>query len=176
MDLNVKIMGNFGPGENMPYYGTRDPNNGVGRKFHLVTFSDRKAVEEGIKNGWPAGRIAKALGRSHSCIKQEIRRAGGREKYTADQAQKLSDIRQKAKRENLMKGITEEEEAKILECTNNGDSINKMYDKIKISRWRICRYLREHNVKSPHKNYTAFEERLSAIEMQLEIIFEQLKL
>jgi IS30 family transposase len=66
-----------------------------------LILEERKAIEKGIKEGLSSLAISKNINRGKNSVVVEIRRSGGRENYSAIEAQEAATYRRKHKYEKL---------------------------------------------------------------------------
>jgi IS30 family transposase len=140
-----------------------------------LSLEDRIQIESLLKQGRKYGNIAVILDRSHSCIKQEVKRNCGRENYNANEAHNAAMERKKAKIKKIQKGITEKQLDTIKKGISENLSQNKIRELCGLSHWKISQYFKENKIHYVPRNYTAFEERISALEEQINLIFELVK-
>jgi len=60
-----------------------------------ITYEERRVIEDLLDHGTEIKEIANIIHKSASAVSQEIKQAGGKRKYNAESAQKLSDERKK---------------------------------------------------------------------------------
>jgi len=144
----------------------------AGKGSSELKLSERIIIEEMLRAGAKTGTIAASLSRSHSGVKCEIRRSGGRENYCAHTAQKISDLNKENRIRALRKGFSEEEARLITAGVGEGWSRNKIATNVGCTHHRLRQFLKQMDMKTLPKNYVAFEERISALEQQVEIILE----
>lgn len=68
-----------------------------------ITFEERKEIERLLKTGMSISTISQSIGRSKNVGVVEVRRSGGRENYTALEAQRLAGER----KDRMMRKATE---------------------------------------------------------------------
>lgn len=146
----------------------------AGKGSTELSFEERKEIERLLKEGRATGYIAFILERSHSCIKQELRRSGGREFYDAICANNLSIERNKEKKEKLKKPFSLEQMDIINQGVAQGWSQNKIRALAGVSHWKIAKYFKDNQIKYVPKNYTSFEQRIESLEQQIEIILDEI--
>lgn len=139
-----------------------------------LRLKERQLIEELSKKGFRIGGIAQAIERSHSCVKQEIRRNGGRQNYNAINAQGLADARKEAKIIKISKGINQEEIKIIDSLINEGKSINQINVITGITNYRLAKYVKQNHHKYKRKNLIGINERLEQIDEFISIILEQI--
>lgn len=147
----------------------------AGRGSTDLSLEDRLAIESLLKQKRRTGNIAQILVRSHSCIKQEIRKNGNKENYNAKEAHNAYLLRQAIRSKKLRKGLTESQVEIIKKGVAEGLSQNAIAKMASLTHFKIRQYFRENNITYYPKNYTGFEERISAIEEQIKLIFETIK-
>lgn len=140
-----------------------------------LTKEDRVSIESFLKNGYKIGGIAEILSRSHSCIKQEIKKNGGRSIYSADVAHRAALERKEAATRKKNKGFTEEHISKIHSLLLEKISINKISEITGISAFRISAHLKRNNITTTPMHYTGFDNRIRALEEQMQIVLDILK-
>lgn len=135
---------------------------------------DRKEIERLICLGCSYEKIAETINRSVGGIKNEVLKNGGRDGYNAEVSQQNASIKKKKKTERLVKQIQEEDCALIEHYASIGFSIRKISVICGISRERVESHLRSAII--PKSNATgSIEERISALEFQIEIIIETIR-
>ncbi len=137
-----------------------------------LNYHDRRTIEEMYKSGYTISDIARYLKKSRSCIKNEMNRSGGKEKYSADLAQKLYIRRQEIRYASYRYQFSEDEMKIIEKGINDGFSIYKLSKMLNRDFITIKNYLRSMNLQSVHQKYSSIEERLSNLEAQIEIILD----
>ncbi len=147
----------------------------AGKGSHEVNVDERKIIEKCLSEKMKTGKIADILSRSHSCIKQEIKKNGGRAKYSADRSQHEYELRQEAKKIKIRKELTEEQENILLKGIEEEWSVNRISLAIDINHTTVAAIIRRRGISLKKKNYTHFVERLSALEYQIDIILETLE-
>lgn len=140
-----------------------------------ITFEERKAIEKLLSENWTIGAIASSIGRSHSGIKLEIRRSGGRDSYNAQKAHECHlAIRRDAVIKN-QKGLSDETVRIIKEGISRGDSLTKIRKAANVTRHMLKESIKRFGWESKKRNYVSFIERIEVIESQVEILFDVLK-
>jgi IS30 family transposase len=140
-----------------------------------LRLEERKEIEKYVKLKYPTGRIASIIGRTLGCVKQELRKNGGHDKYNASIAQEQADSRQKAKIRIIRKNLTEEQHEIIRNGVTEGFSIRHISVKCGLSTSIVGRWMREQGLHYKRKNYAGVQERLTALEFQIEILKQQLE-
>jgi IS30 family transposase len=79
----------------------------------VLTFEERKAIEEKISQGIPTRQIAKEIGRATYTVRNEISKFGGRQFYSALAGQKRSDGAQESRVRKLKEYHAERNKYKI---------------------------------------------------------------
>jgi IS30 family transposase len=143
-----------------------------GKNSVLLTIEERKIIDKYCKLNKKIGFIAEILCRSHSCIKQELRRNGGKESYDFNIAHQAFLDRNEARIRKIQKGLTNNEIKVIQDAISKNLSINMISVLTGITNHRIKRYFKECKIKYMPRNYTSFQERIEALEEQIEIILD----
>lgn len=148
-------------------------------KKSYLTLEERYQIKSLLHQENTSAEIARKLNRSASVIKKEIRLAGKRESYDPDKANQEAKIRIQRNGRPARK-IELDEAAKqiIAEATSKGLSKHKIRDLVGIGHIKLRRYLNEKypGYKSLYgKNTLDQEKRISALEMQIEILIEQIR-
>lgn len=146
-----------------------------GKNSYLLNSDERKTIQDLICKSYTIGKIADLLGRSHSCIKQEILKNGGKSRYSWQEAQRNADIRQEAKKRKLSHNFTVEQIKIINDLVEVDKSQNHIASVLGISHQTLRTYLNRNAISLPKRNYTAFVDRITAIEEQIKLIFEILE-
>ena len=145
----------------------------AGKGATELSKDERILIEEGCKRGYRIGTISSGIGRTYSCVKQELIRGGGKEKYNAKDAQDLADFRKEQKKFKQRKHLSENQIDLLKECLENGDSINRISKIMGYSYWKTTDLITRLGLEKPkQKNYTAFVDRLEALEAQVATLFE----
>ena len=147
----------------------------AGKGATEINFEERRKIRLFLDDGSRTGRIAEILGRSHSAIKQEILRGGGKEKYCPEKCQREYEERREAKKLRLRKGLTEKEVDDIQKCIEEGLSQNKICEKTGVSFYRIREYFKRNAIAYKPKHFTGLEGRIVALEFQVEILIDKIK-
>jgi IS30 family transposase len=147
----------------------------AGKNSSVLRLDEREQIEKGIKMGDTNAMIARILGRCISCIKQEIAKNGGRERYNAKDSEDRSRRRRENKNSKLSKVFSPDEEQKIREMINSGASMNKICLEMGIRHFRLRKFIDRNNIDFVPQNYIGFDARIGSLEMQVQILTEQLK-
>lgn len=75
----------------------------MGKPVIPITYEERVQIEKLLKKGLSCGKIAIEIGRSKNGVVAEVRERGGRDNYTAKQAQAIADEKNREKKEKLHK-------------------------------------------------------------------------
>lgn len=82
---------------------------------NLLTFEERKQIEELIAKGATFPQIGELIGRSKNTVRNEVRKLGQREDYNAKKAQVLCDTAGDRRRNSILKW----REANVIKITPN---------------------------------------------------------
>lgn len=139
------------------------------------TKSERKTIEKMLGEGSPVSRIATFLGRSHSGLASEINRTGGRTVYTEELGTQIAEKLATRSLERIKPFFTEDECKLIKQYFVGGMSTNALKDLFQTTRYTINRVLNGtfDKVNSPKRMF--LEDRISALEQQIEIILDIIK-
>jgi IS30 family transposase len=135
-----------------------------------ICFTERLKIEENLKANLTLTEISKKIGRAMSTLYAEIMRGGGYKNYSAAKAH---EIFKKSLDKRSLRGSwdcdlqTLEVIKKLLE---EGKSCAFIACEIDVDRRTLLKYLRRTGLLGE-----PLEERLEALEMQVEIILEQLE-
>lgn len=149
------------------------------KRFSRLSLSEREVIENHLKNGLNMDEVARMLGRAKSSIQNEVSRNGGRYNYNASSAHMRSEEIRRHKNESLCKKLNEDQIKTIQDGISRELSIKQICDESGIERNRLFRFLNRNSPREPQKDRTEektnLEERVSCLEMQVEIIIEQLR-
>jgi helix-turn-helix protein len=140
-----------------------------------LKLEERKSIEHLLKEGWTLGAIARSIGRSHSGVKLEVKRNGGREVYNAERAQSNYEAARRAYRINQQKGWTEEQLGIIKEGLEKGWSQREIIKRTKVTPYMLRAYLERTGMKHKANTVVGLYERVGIIEGQIEVILEVLR-
>jgi hypothetical protein len=141
-----------------------DPNSPSRNGKSRITFQERKLIQEMISQEKSNLDIASAVNRARSTIVDEVLRNGGREKYSAEEAHRRSESCMHESQDTKI--YLDENQQKIIEMIQQGIGTQKIADTLQVSKRRILIF------KNFHEPFMALENRICAIESQLEILFE----
>lgn len=146
------------------------------------TLKERIKIKELIDEGVSGVKIAEILGKSPNGINSEIRNKGGRENYDPYKAHQ--EFYRRKTRTNLIvhannckKPISESQEEIIRNGLKNGHCPSRIRLEAKIGLPKCLRIIEQIKKNEPllvQKGFT-LEQRVEAIEQQIEIIFDLLK-
>jgi IS30 family transposase len=71
----------------------------------LLTLKERVVIEDMLKKGASYPQIGAAISRSKNTIRNEVRKFGKKERYSAKQAQRLCDTAPERRRKPLLKWV-----------------------------------------------------------------------
>jgi IS30 family transposase len=140
----------------MASFGTKD-----------FTLSERKQIEELIKEGICTENIAARIGRSWGGTKNEIKRCGGRSNYSAEKAHHEALLRKEIRIGKLKNTLKRDISTPVNDLIQKGYSFNKIIKEVRISSPTLRKYMSE---SGQHFKYMPLEDRVSALEQQVEII------
>lgn len=140
-----------------------------------LRLEERRMIEKLIKDGRTNGNIAYHINRTGSCVKKEILRHGGRANYSAVKAQEAADLRRETKNAKISKGLLPSEQEIVKKLALEGHSINSIRSKTAISRHLLTRFLRESGIAVKSRHYLSFEDRITQLELQMEILIDQVR-
>jgi IS30 family transposase len=140
-----------------------------------LVLSEREVIEELLKKGYTLERIASVISRSYSCVKKEIRRNFGREKYNAKQANREAYLRHVHRIQKTEKNLTEEQAASIKDGIGQKLSQDQISIKSGVSVYKLKKYFRENNISYMPRYMGGLNDRISALESQIEILTQLMK-
>lgn len=140
-----------------------------------LNLDERLSIEKMLKEGAKTGTIASTIGRSHSCIKQEIRKGGGGKLYDAKQQQWRYEEGNRAKIRALHKGLTDDQAKKVAELFALGESVHGMSLELGVTEQRISTHLKFQGMVPKKLGQIGFRARIESLEQQCEILFELIK-
>lgn len=154
-----------------------DELTGGPKRKILLTFEERKRIEQCLRDGHSLHKTSRILGRSVSIIYRETMRCGGKERYSAEKAQEISDTILRARIEKSRKSYSDDGKKFIIEAIKNRRSPASIAYEMKTNLSTLKRWLTRENISWADCIGHAgnFDERLANVEMQIDIIFEQLE-
>lgn len=135
-----------------------------------LTLEERQQIEKLLKKGFRNCEIARNLGRSPSVIHYEITRSGGFINYEANHAQELSDKRRSAQMAKYRWDGVQETKELIISLRKQGKSVNFIANQLQVNCHTLSKFIKRHELGGD-----IIEERIEALEMQIQIIIEQLE-
>lgn len=145
-----------------------------GGKRIPLTFDERKQIEEMLKWHLSHKDMAKRLGRATSCVDTELRYFKN-EPYNAEKAHKDALVRRKKRCTHANEKFSPEDELYIRTKLADNWSILSIRNHLKCKQSNLYAYIKENNLHSRANLTEIFEGRLSALEMQIEILIDQIK-
>jgi IS30 family transposase len=146
------------------------------KKAHVeLSLSERKIIEEGCKNGSSYREMARRLGRSHYCIRYEIIKNGGKEKYSADFAQENNAQRKEERKRKVVGGLTDKQMEILVDCIQQGANIAEIRLKVGCSYNTVRNHFNKMGIEIKRRNYSNFLNRIEALESHVELILDILK-
>ena len=141
-----------------------------------LSLEERQSIEKGLKLKLSTGTIASTLGRSHSCVKQEILRNGGRLKYNANESQERFLIRERNRRLKISKSYSIEETEKLKNLINEQNlCVKEIMEKTGMSDYRIRGFANKNKLIIRNKSFRSFDDKFQSIEMQIDLMFDVLR-
>jgi len=140
-----------------------------------ISLEERKSIEKLVSLGWTIGAIASSIGRSHSGVKLELKRNGGRHNYNALKAQEAHAAARRARTAHKQKGFTSEQLQIIKEGLDRGDPYTQIMERSGVTIYMLKQYVKRNGIVAKKMNYASFIERIEAIESQIEIILDLIK-
>ncbi len=153
-----------------------------------LTYHDRELIEYALNEGYELKKIADTIGKTLGCITLELRRAGGRDQYSAEKAQRMADERL---HERNSKGIqvraeTKQKQRLAEEQERNRKRLDRMRELDAIIAQNEKRQLKLPLDEKPMPKQriepipaapltNSLEERVEALEGQLELLYEEIK-
>jgi IS30 family transposase len=149
-------------------------------KRHLrISLEERKKIEELTKNLTPLTEISRVLSRSAATIRNEIEKGFVDGIYKAEigqtYAQRAQRQRNKKASEALKRLAKELPLEEIKTLLAEGASTRTLSLRYSCSRHRIIMFLRDNNLSSVGQKEKTVQEKIDSLEMQVEILFEQIK-
>jgi IS30 family transposase len=139
-----------------------------------LTLQERREIERLLKEGLSISRTARTINRSSSGVSAEVLINGGRKLYNAEKAQKNHIHRISVPRgKNQWKAIGADQKKEIIQLLDMGNSIKQINLKTKIPCSMIL--LIKHEQRNNMEDAQSFEDRIGALEAQMEILIEQLR-
>ncbi len=135
------------------------------------TLHERNTIETEVKKGTPTNQIARLINRSDSGVKSEIRKGGGREKYSAQNRQ-YEAVRS---RERRCIGFSNHQKEAISKMLDEGRTQNEIRYRMSCSYYKLNDYMIQNGLKSEKINEVTLADRVDSLEMQVQILAEQLK-
>lgn len=140
-----------------------------------LNLEERLFIEKSLKENLSHGRIAYFLNRARSTISQEIHKNGGQLTYNAKEAQDRRDMRQSGRLYKLCYQLSDEKINEIKDMVSKGYSMNRISKVIECAPSTVSLVLKRLKIAIKKQNYTAFMERVEALEEQISLIFETIK-
>ncbi len=147
----------------------------TGKGVTELNLDERLIIEAGLARGDKTGTIASIIGRSHSCVKQEIRKNGGKNNYKARDAHSRSMERRSMSIEKKSFPLSNEEHLRVVDFINQGFSRDRTAREMGITNYRLKKHFEKTGLKYKTKHLGGLEERVNSIEMQLEIAIDAIK-
>ena len=156
--------------------------------YQLMSLEERQTIEKLIGVGLSFYHIGLQLKRSSWAIINEVKRNGGRYCYRATIAHERSLARRQEKRAKQRKALSERARAIVEEGLAGGWSYSEIRKKARIEWQRLMRYInvdrqialfdsplaRQDKTDLTH-DLPSQEDRISALEMQVDILVETIK-
>lgn len=133
-----------------------------------ISFLEREQIQKLLKEGYSCRQIGEAIGRSKNAIVVEVKRNGGKEKYTAKKSQDRRDNAKKSRVEKLTKPLTEAEHKKVLELIDEKFSFTQICEKMGIHCTRMNKHFTRFNLKQ--RSRYGLQERLRKLEDQVKLL------
>jgi IS30 family transposase len=149
----------------------------MGKNEPNLTYEQRKTIHIGLKQFLTYGQIAQILNRKPGTIKNEVGKRGGRSNYDADEAEKEYQDGIKHRSE-FNKTIPSDEQVLIIkEGLAQNWSKKKICYLTKLHFQTLKKWLDENIelVRDLNLNKTTLEDKINALQLQIDIIFEKLK-
>jgi hypothetical protein len=142
-----------------------------------ISLEERIGIEGMIKDGLTLRGIANVLGRCPKTISREVSQNGGRSNYEAEKAHKLANA-WRALRPPLSQPITPEQEEIAKAGMAKGLPKHAIREAMGIGMKKAVKFFREEypDYKGIYaKGPPIVEKRVTALEMQIEIILDQIR-
>lgn len=145
-----------------------------------LTFEEREKIEKLLKEGLSCSHISRIIGRGKNVVVAEVRRAGGRETYTAKKGQERAN---ESKRRQVS-AVTNRANDKF---SANHNIVRKLYEKGKnfyeiheitgINYIHLSHIYKNLNLKKPitYDGIHELHKKIYALEEQIKVIFEFLE-
>lgn len=151
-------------------------------KFNFFTFKERELIERLIKEDFSIDYIKEIIGRSKSSINKEISRAGGKKNYTAKRGQEFFENNMLLRKKKL-RSLDEEKMKELINLHYLNYTTEQLSNHFNLSTHCIKKYLSRLGLKKkliPKKKEKTdlkinLKEKVSALEMHLEIILDEIK-
>lgn len=149
------------------------------RKYY--TQEERAQIEECLKRGLSVRAIAHTINRPFFSVKNELQKNGGRQAYNSETAQRnhIKNINNRNFGHNKWRDLSDEEKKLVAQGLKDGLSMKELRSQLKISYHALRGYFIRNKFPIPKRITTddlkTHEERISSLEMQLEIVLDELK-
>lgn len=146
-----------------------------------LKYEERLKISELLQKGLTYQTIADRIGRHVDTIKAELVRGGGPLSYCPHKAQKRYEQNKGAAFQRRRRTFTKEETEALEKAISQGFTKNKISIESGVSYYRtvhyLCKYHPGYVVTTDQKKLErrSLEERVSSIEMQIEIVIDQLR-
>jgi predicted DNA-binding protein YlxM (UPF0122 family) len=140
-----------------------------------LTIEERKRIALLVSRNVSIREIARIINRSKSCVVQELKRYKETKIYDPVVAHQEAQNRKAHRFDNLMTPYTPEQIRIIEKCVENNLSMSKIKEIIGTSYDKLKKYFIKNNPDYIFPVSKRLEDRISALEMQMEIIVDQLK-
>lgn len=143
------------------------------KKYKTISLEERQKIEGFLRQDKSYYAIGNLLKRSKFAIRNEVLRGGGREKYTANEANEIS-IKNQSRRH--LRGFSTKETQDIIAAFHEGNSIYNIAARYSSHANTIQNLIMRHDpLKGDRGETIRIHERVISLEMQLEILSEQIK-
>lgn len=140
-----------------------------------LTLEERKRIALLVSRNVSIREIARIINRSKSCVVQELKRYKKTKIYDPVVAHQEAQNKKAHRFDNLMIPYTPEQIQIIEKCVENNFSMSKIKEMVGTSYDKLKKYFLKNNPDYIFPVSQGLAERISAIEMQIEIIVDQLK-
>jgi IS30 family transposase len=136
---------------------------------------ERQEIEELLKSGVNAHRIAITLQRSHTCILREVRRCPEGEYNALIAHEEYRNSWRDGRKTGRNQPISKEKEDLIHQCMNQGISKSLIRHKISTSQQKLDEWFETNAPDYCGDTFQSIEKRITNLELQFEILIDQLK-
>lgn len=142
----------------------------------LFTFKERQLLEKLASTDLSAKEIGIKIGRAKTSILGEYRKRGGRENYTAENAQEDCVEKQKQRRQRKWEMMTQEKETIIMQMIDDGESLYRICANVRLRSGIIREFLESKGINCNDLTLSGVLFKIKFIQEQISILFEQIRM